>query len=432
MTTSEICPSSASTSRATGAAQPKASTARAKRLPSLDNLTLARKEGWRAFVEAARRPQPEMFSRVQLEALSSRARAAYDRQRRVWHANLPVIRTTQFSEIYETIWDILDSNMQDGDRAKSAVGIEGPASIGKSICVQEFGREFHRREVAELGEYTSEGHERWPVCRVGMTGSTGIKEFNRGLLGFYNHAAAKRGTAAQFADRALDCVLSCETRLLIVDDLHFLRQRTTSTEISNQFKYISNEFPLTIIFVGIGLRARGLYSDGSTTADNAAAIRRRKSPNPPTGRDEGILGQTGRRTTALTMREFGIDDDQHRLEWRKLLLSIEKQLVLADKHAGMLADDLSDYLYARSSGRIGSLTTLIARGCQRATRSGHEKLDRELLDAVANDAASEAIRSDLQVALDAHRLISKPTKNRRPNSAGGKRRGQPTSTIPKL
>jgi hypothetical protein len=249
-----------------------------------------------------------------------------------------------------------------------------------------------------------------------MTGNTGMKEFNRGLLGFYNHAGTKRGTAAQFADRALDCVLSCETKLLIVDDLHFLRLRTTSTEISNQFKYISNEFPLTIIFVGIGLRARGLFSDGTSSADNGP-IRLQSKPRHVTGSEEGILGQTGRRTTALTMRGFSIDDDCHRLEWRKLLLSIERQLVLAEKHTGMLADELSDYLYARSSGRIGSLTTLIARGCQRASRSGHEKLDAELLDTVPNDAASEATRADLQIGLDAHRLISKPTARRHTHSA---------------
>ena len=41
-----------------------------------------------------------------------------------------------------------------------------------------------------------------------------------------------------------------------VDDIHFLKQRTTSVEISNQFKYISNEFPLTIVFIGIDLRQR--------------------------------------------------------------------------------------------------------------------------------------------------------------------------------
>jgi len=244
--------------------------------PTLDNLTLARKEGWSAFAEAPRRRQPDILTAAQLAALGTRARADYDRCRRIWHANLPTIRTTQFSEIYETLGDILDSNMQDSDKAKSAVGIEGPAGIGKTVCVQEFGREYHRREIAELGQFTAEGHERWPICRIGMTGNTGMKEFNRGLLGFYNHAGTKRGTAAQFADRALDCVLSCETKLLIVDDLHFLRQRTTSTEISNQFKYISNESPLTIVFVGIGLRTRGLYSDGSHTDDPVAANRRRQ------------------------------------------------------------------------------------------------------------------------------------------------------------
>jgi hypothetical protein len=117
-----------------------------------------------------------------------------------------------------------------------------------------------------------------------MSGNTGIKDFNRALLAFYNHAGTKRGTAAQFADRALDCVLSCETKLLVVDELHFLKQRTTSVQISNQFKYISNEFPLTIIGIGIGLRQRGLYSDGVYA--------------------DGILGQSGRRTTPLHLREF--------------------------------------------------------------------------------------------------------------------------------
>ena len=79
-------------------------------------------------------------------------------------------------------------------------------------------------------------------------------------------------------------MLSCETKLLVVDELHFLKQRTTSVQISNQFKYISNEFPLTIIGIGIGLRQRGLYSDGVYA--------------------DGILGQSGRRTTPLHLREF--------------------------------------------------------------------------------------------------------------------------------
>ena len=88
-----------------------------------------------------------------------------------------------------------------------------------------------------------------------------------------------------------------------MDDIHFLKQRTTSVEISNQFKYISNEFPLTIVFIGIDLRQRGFYSDG--------------------GCFEGILGQSGRRITPLKLRDFSLDE-AHRHEWRQLLLAIER------------------------------------------------------------------------------------------------------------
>jgi hypothetical protein len=77
------------------------------------------------------------------------------------------------------------------------------------------------------------------------------------------------------------------------------------------------------------------------------------------------------------MREFKVDDEPGRREWRQLLLTLEKRIALACKYRGMLADDLSDYLWERSSGRMGSLMPLIARGCNRAVRGGAEILDQE-------------------------------------------------------
>jgi hypothetical protein len=70
----------------------------------------------------------------------------------------------------------------------------------------------------------------------------------------------------------------------------------------------------------------------------------------------------------------------------------------------MIADDLCDYLYARSSGHIGSLMTLINRGCQRAVRSAGEKLTTELLDQVKIDAASEKARQELELAIDTGKI----------------------------
>jgi hypothetical protein len=366
---------------------PTVSTPR-QELGRLDNLTLARKEGWRRLAEAPERVRPEALGRRELAALSEAARASYDRARRVWHANLGPLRTPQLAAVHEDLWDIVDSNQQDGDKAKGAIALDAFPGLGKTTAVLAFAREFHRREIREGGALTEAGHERWPVCRVGLTGNTGMKDFNRAILEFFGHPGVYRGTTAQFGHRALDCAVSCEVRLLIVDDLHFLRWRDkSSVEISNHFKYVANEFPVTLLFIGVGLEARGLLSEG-------------------TGPVDAVLAQTGRRTTVLGMDPFLLHTDEQRRDWRRLLLAIEERLVLADTRPGMLADALSDYLFARCTGHIGSLMTLVGRGCQRAMRTGAERLTRDLLDRVKTDAASEHARQQVQAALTAGRVTT--------------------------
>jgi len=225
----------------------------------------------------------------------------------------------------------------------------------------------------------------------GRVDHTGMKDFNRALLEFFGHPGAVRGTTAQFAHRALDCVLSCAVRLLVVDDLHFLRWKDKNgLEVSNHFKYIANEFPVTLLFIGVGLATRGLFSEGHDHAD-------------------AVLAQSGRRTTPLGMAPFLIDTEPARQDWRRLLLAIEQRIVLTRKQPGMLADQLGDYLFARSTGHIGSLMTLINRGCQRAIRTGEERLTKELLDRVKIDAAAEKGRRELETALAAGRLRATPT-----------------------
>jgi hypothetical protein len=184
---------------------------------TLDNLTLSRKEGFRSVVESPPRRQPRTLTMRELDRLDSRQRAEYNRQRSIWHANFRTIKTTQLLELHEDVATVVDSNQQDGDKAKGAIGIEAPAGVGKTSAVLDFAGQFHRKAVNDMGRFTEAGSERWPVCRVGMTGNTGLRDFNRAMLAFYNHPGTRSGTAADFATRALDCVLSCETKLLIVD-----------------------------------------------------------------------------------------------------------------------------------------------------------------------------------------------------------------------
>ena len=80
---------------------------------------------------------------------------------------------------------------------------------------------------------------------------------NRAMCEFYGHPGW-RGSTEELGRRALDYVLKCETRLLIIDDLHFLHwQNKGGIEISNNFKYIVNDFPITLVSIGIGLIERG-------------------------------------------------------------------------------------------------------------------------------------------------------------------------------
>jgi AAA domain len=370
--------------------------------PDLSNLSPSNKEDFLLFAETPPRAQPEQLTLRQVKALTEQAKADRARRLRVWHANLGPFETPQLTDLHEDLWDIIDSNAQDGDKVKGAIAIDAYAGLGKTTAVMAFARKYHLREIAEKGRFTPDGHERLPVCRVGLTGNTGMKDLNRALLEFYGHPGRNRGTSAQMAYRALDCIQSCHCRLLIIDDLHFLRWgRTNGIEVSNHFKYIANEFPVTLLMVGVGLAAKGLFSEGDSY-DNAP------------------LAQTARRTTKLDMKPFRTNNDRHRREWRRLLLATERRLALADKFPGMLADELSDYLFARSTGHIGSVMTLINRGCQRAVRTGAERLDRELMDRVKNDVAAEKARRELELALEAGKITTKVRGQSKPRKPPAK------------
>ena len=117
----------------------------------LDNLTLARKEGWQRFVDTAARIPPEPLTRTQLDAFGDRAVEDYNRQRREWHANLGPIKTPQLAALHEDLWDIVDSNAQDGDKAKGAVAIDAFPGLGKTTAVLAFAKQYHRREVKAQG-----------------------------------------------------------------------------------------------------------------------------------------------------------------------------------------------------------------------------------------------------------------------------------------
>lgn len=343
-------------------------------MTNLQNLSIGTKEGWHKVVHADPMPRPRLLSDRETKALNEAELTTYNKERRLWHANMGILRTPQLMKLHEHLLDNVGANVQGGDRTKDAVAVEGDSNLGKSTAVELFAKEFHLREIADNGDLTEEGHERHPVARVTLSGNPTIKDLNGSLLHYFAHPGSTMGSAGDFARRALGLFLDCEVRLLIIDDLHFLRwESVDGSKVANHLKYLANEFPISLLLVGVGLTDLGLYRRGRTFGKE-------------------VLGPTARRTTGYQFEAFKCKTAEERREWRTTVKAIERNLVLAHHQDGMLSRTLSDYLFDRSTGYMGSLVTLIIRGCARAIRTGAEALNEELLEQVRIDVAAEAAR----------------------------------------
>lgn len=340
-------------------------------------------ESWAAFTDRTPRSLPDRLGMRQLQELGEAARADYDRTRREWHANI-VLRSSQVDRLHQDLTDIVDSNLQDSDRVKSAAAIDAPPTMGKTTALRMFGRDFHRRRVAEDGAFVDPDEQttrRIPVCHVTLTGKPTIKGLHHLLLGFYAHPSGqselhyRASPSRDLARAAADCIARHDTRLVIIDDLHFLNLRSNdSIQVANQLKWLANEYDATFVFAGVALRESGLLVEGRTG-------------------DDAALAQTFRRWTVLGMTSFSMKTPTDKREWARLMVSLDKAVVLADGHDRMI-QDMATYMFIRTGGNIGSLMDLIRRGTSRAIRTGRERLDIPLLDEIRLDEGAEAGRTD--------------------------------------
>jgi hypothetical protein len=360
--------------------------------------SLSRKEGWRRYVDTPARAQPERLTAGERDRLGGQAREDYDEARHDWHANFGTLRTPQLARVHEELERIVSTNRQDPDRVRGAAVIDALPGLGKTTIANVFARGFDRAQIRRHGPLTEEGHERIPVFRVGLTSNTTLRTLNRMICEFYGHPATNRANAAQLASHAVDCVISCETRVGVIDDIHFIDpRRRDGLAVSNHLKWLASELPVTFIYVGVGLAERRLFADGLVG-------------------EHAVLAQTARRWTRLQVPPFEVTSEEGRAHWRSLLKATERQLVLTRGRPGMLTD-LADYLFERTTGHIGSFVTLVTRGCFTAIRTGEETLTSGLLDTVRIDEASEQARSQLAATFAHGRLTTTPAPAPRPAAA---------------
>jgi hypothetical protein len=202
------------------------------------------RSGWFAMAEAPPRARPPLLAAGEMAALPAVERRRYDQARAVWHANLGPIRTPQVGAVFESLEEICGSNRQDGDKVRPAAVLDALPGLGKTTAALAFGRWFHREQIEMHGPQVSACGGTWqriPVAYLGLTSHTTMRSLNAMLCRFYG--LPERGNADLLAHRAAECVVNCKTRLVIVDDVHFLDiSRRDGREVANHFKWLANTY----------------------------------------------------------------------------------------------------------------------------------------------------------------------------------------------
>src|SRR6266568_27254 len=246
--------------------------------------TLTRLPGFLHLVEAPPRAQPPHLSAKELDALPATDRLRHNDARAVWHANLGPIRTPQLLDLHEHLAEIVEANRQDGDKNKPAALVDAYPGLGKTTAVLDYAKGYHQQQITLRGDMTENEHRRVPVIYIALTGNTHIKGLNQAICRFYGLPTT--GNADTLAFRAVNAVLSLGTQVFVIDDIHFLDMRRRDAQaMANHLKYLSNAFPVTIIYIGVGVAARGLLREGMTTG-------------------EALFAQFGRRTTPLSLQRL--------------------------------------------------------------------------------------------------------------------------------
>jgi hypothetical protein len=96
----------------------------------------------------------------------------------------------------------------------------------------------------------------------------------------------------------------------------------------------------------------------------------------------------------MTLRRWQIEDPDF---WR-LLRTLERRLPLRAP-SNLTDPELASHIIARSDGLIGAMTKLLRQAAVHAVRTGHERIDRAMIDGVATTtpASIEALAASDQL-----------------------------------
>ncbi|MFJ7525603.1 TniB family NTP-binding protein [Streptomyces griseus] len=331
---------------------------------------LTTKEGWRRFVEHEPSPPP-LLTAAQQAALSQKEKLRHDDVRRNYHADLPLVNTPTIQKVIATSRLLVQLNRQQIS-ARRGVIISGASGTGKTTALSQLGR---AHEIAVRKRHPRD-RARLPVAYVTVPPAATPKMLAMEFARFFGLDFPTRFNITDVVNSVCATSAHVHVDLVLVDELHNLNLATrTGAEASDQLKYFAERLPATFAYAGIDVEAQGLFA--------------------------GTRGrQIAGRFTVIPATAFSYASGTNRQTWQSLVSTLESMLRLHHHQPGTLTG-LSEYLYHRSGGMIGSLSQLVRGAAVLAIEDGSERITENLLETVPVDYAAE--RSQLLTAPEKQR-----------------------------
>ncbi len=312
--------------------------------------------GWRQFVDT-RIDAPRRLNVTDYAALTPVEQAQYDDDRLDYQSATITIRTDLLDRLTKEMRLLLIANRRQVG-AKQGLIVSGPPTTGKTTAILAAGA-----AVEHLVRQRYPGHDDAPVAFISLPPQATPKSIARAITSFYGINPPHRTTFDELSSAAIGLMADMRTQILIVDEMHNLVLHSRpGAEASDFLKHIAERVQATMIYAGVEVEKAGIF--------------------------DGLRGrQLAGRFNVLHARPFSHATSADHDVWQSLVSAFEDNTRLLQHKPGSLAR-LSPYLYTRTGGHIGSLSTLIRKSAISAILDGTERVDRTVLESVSIDFAA--------------------------------------------
>ena len=307
------------------------------------------------------------FERIDLNdylALGAEDRQAYDDARIDFISGGIVVGIPTIVNAIEAVKIAMDQNSSSGRDDHLGVIISAPGSHGKTTACMVLLGHVYDAYKARFGSIPSGVV---PVAFISVPAVATQKSLVMALADFYGLPYPERLSQPQLARMVCEAIHQSHTQLIVLDELQNMAGiGPHKSESLATLKQFSNQVAATFVYSGVDLLGTNML------AGTAGA-------------------QLTRRASLVEVTTFEKSSAEGRHYWEAFIRSLGREMPLFATSPDNLAA-MSDLLYERTGGNIGSLRNLLSQTAIKVIEGGdsmRECLDADLIHQAVLDAAAE-------------------------------------------